>query len=125
MKKMLRKAFKSKHYLLMLMPTVVFFIVFSYVPMFGVIIAFKRFDYAGGVFKSPWVGFDNFKYLFISGKIYGIIRNTVLYNSAFIVINNVFQIAVAISLDTINRRIMKKAFQTFLFLPYFLNRLRN
>ena len=88
----LKKLIKYKLLLLMLLPAIVFFILFSYIPMAGIVLAFKRFDYRGGMFGSPWNGLENFKFLFINGDIYRVIRNTVLYNTAFIIINNTFAI---------------------------------
>ncbi|MCP5762464.1 hypothetical protein NL346_28130, partial [Klebsiella pneumoniae] len=74
------------------------FILFAYVPMAGIVLAFKQFNYAGGIFGSPWNGFDNFRFFFESGDAWRVTRNTALYNIAFIVVNNVLQIAAAILL---------------------------
>jgi putative aldouronate transport system permease protein len=120
-KNFIKKLKKYKLLLLMLLPAVIFFIVFSYIPMVGVVIAFKRFDYMGGIFGSPWVGFDNFKFLFIGGDIFKVARNTVLYNTAFIIINNTVEILVAIILTEISSRYFKKITQSIMFLPYFIS----
>lgn len=63
---------KIKNYkllLLMLMPATLYFLIFNYLTMFGIVLAFKKFDYNGGIFGSPWNGFDNFRFLFINGEI--------------------------------------------------------
>jgi putative aldouronate transport system permease protein len=105
----------------MLLPAVLYFTVFSYLPMAGIIVAFKRYDYRGGIFGSPWIGFDNFKFLFINGGILNVARNTVLYNAAFILINNSIQILMAIMLTELGGKVFKKISQTVMFLPYFIS----
>ena len=120
-KTFLKKLKKYKLLLLMLLPAVIFFTVFSYIPMAGIVIAFKRFDYMGGIFGSPWVGFDNFKFLFIGGDIFKVSRNTVLYNIAFIIINNTVEITVAVILTEITGKYFKKVTQSIMFLPYFIS----
>lgn len=117
----IEKLYKNKTLLLMLLPAIVFFLVFCYVPMIGVIIAFKSFDYNAGVFGSPWVGLENFKFLFLSGKIFAVTRNTVLYNLAFIVINNVLEISLAIIMAELTGKWFKRITQSLTFLPYFLS----
>ena len=117
----LRKLKRYKLLLFMLLPAILFFTVFSYLPMLGVVVAFKRFDYSGGIFGSPWIGFENFRFLFINGQIFNVARNTVLYNLAFIVINNIFQISVAIMLTEIGKKQFKKLTQSIMFLPYFIS----
>jgi putative aldouronate transport system permease protein len=89
--------------------------------MAGIIVAFKRFDYRGGIFGSPWIGFENFKFLFINGDIFRVAKNTVLYNAGFIIINNTLQIAVAIMLTELAGKYFKKITQTVMFLPYFIS----
>lgn len=117
----LKKVSKNKILLLMLMPAIVFFIVFSYVPMVGIIIAFKRIDYAGGIFGSPWSGLENFRFLFLNGQIFGVLRNTALYNIAFIILNNFLQIMAAIFLTEVFGKQLRKTAQSLMFLPYFIS----
>lgn len=116
-----RKLHRYKLLLFMLLPAVLFFTVFSYLPMAGIIITFKWFEYSGGIFGSPWTGLDNFKFLFINGEIFNVARNTVLYNLGFIVVNNSFQIAVAVILTEIAGKYFKKITQSIIFLPYFIS----
>ena len=116
------KDFKSNKILLvMLIPAVVYFLVFCYLPMLGVVIAFKRFDYAAGIFKSPWVGFDNFKFFFISGQAFKVTRNTVLYNISFIVLNSFLQISLAIFLTEVGKKYFRKIAQSMMLMPYFIS----
>lgn len=112
---------KNKSLLLMVLPAVCFFVLFSYVPMGGIVLAFKNLDYSLGIFKSPWVGFENFTFFFQSGKAFLVTRNTVLYNTAFICVNTVLNLTVAILLSEMSSRLFKKAAQTMLLLPYFVS----
>lgn len=107
--------------MLMCLPAVVFYIVFNYIPMPGAYIAFTNFKYNLGIFSSPFVGLDNFKFLWSSGKLWQLTRNTVLYNLAFIIIGNLLQITVAVMLNLTASRRYKKITQTFMFLPYFIS----
>ncbi|OXM86197.1 ABC transporter permease [Paenibacillus rigui] len=107
--------------LLMLAPAFLFFFVFSYIPMAGIVLAFKQFRYDLGIFNSPWVGLNNFKFFFMTGDAFKVTRNTMLYNLFFIVINNGLQIIVAILLAEIASKRFRKTAQTVMFLPYFLS----
>lgn len=107
--------------LLMLAPAVAFFLLFAYVPMAGIIIAFKRYDYAGGIFGSAWNGLANFRFFFESGDAWRVTRNTALYNIAFIVVNNTLQIFSAIMLFEVGGKWFRKLTQSALFLPYFIS----
>ncbi|MHA6482166.1 ABC transporter permease [Paenibacillus sp. strain BS8-2] len=107
--------------LLMLMPAVLFYLLFAYLPMGGIVLAFKHFNYAGGIFGSPWNGFDNFRFFFESGDAFRVTRNTALYNIAFIVINNALQMFAAILLFEVGGKWFRKIIQSALFLPYFIS----
>ncbi|MBE6023515.1 MAG: sugar ABC transporter permease [Cellulosilyticum sp.] len=113
--------YKYRIFLLMLLPAVIYTLIFSYYPMTGIIMAFKKYNYADGIFGSPWCGFDNFKFFFKSGQAAMVTRNTVLYNLAFIAINTIFQIAVAIFLTEIKGKKFRKISQSMMFLPYFIS----
>lgn len=117
----LQKLYKHKVLCLMCLPAILFFFVFSYIPMPGVYIAFTNFNYAKGIFGSNFVGLDNFKFLITSGKITMLIRNTVLYNLGFIILGNSLQIFIAILLNEIRSKYFKKITQTCMFLPYFIS----
>ena len=76
---------KLKRYrvlLLMLLPAVLYVILFNYIPMAGIILAFKKYNYVDGIFGSPWNGVDNFRFFFKSGQAWKVTRNTFLYNEA-------------------------------------------
>jgi putative aldouronate transport system permease protein len=89
--------------------------------MAGIVLAFKQFNFDGGVFGSPWNGLDNFRFLFESGDAWRVTRNTALYNIAFIVVNNVVQIFAAILLFEVGGKWFRKLTQTVFFLPYFIS----
>jgi putative aldouronate transport system permease protein len=110
-----------RYLILMLIPGIAYYLIFSYVPMVGAIIAFKRYDYAGGFIGSPWVGLDNFRFLFINDQIWYAIRNTVLYNLIFIGTGLLLQISAAVAIAEITGKWFKKIAQSTLFLPYFIS----
>ncbi len=120
-KKFRRDVANNRVLLLMIAPAVCYFILFAYIPMPGIVIAFKNFTYTGGVFGSPWVGFDNFRFFFISGEAFTVTRNTILYNLAFMAVNTVLQCAAGIMLAEMIGRKLKKFMQSVMFLPYFIS----
>lgn len=110
----------------MALPTLVWFALFSFLPMLGVLIAFKDFRISGGgfidsFFKSPWVGFENFRFLFSTGEALAITRNTVLYNLAILVLDVAVPVSFALMLHELRSQKAAKVYQTILFLPYFLS----
>lgn len=112
---------KHRTLLLMLLPAMVLIFVFAYIPMGGVVLAFKQFRYDLGIFGSPFVGLDNFKFFFQSGDAMNVTRNTVLYNMAFLLINTVLEVGFAIVLSEIVNKFAKKTLQSVIFLPYFIS----
>ena len=105
----------------MLIPAIIYVIVFAYWPMSGVVLAFKDFKTRLGIYASPWVGMQNFKFLHISGKLGLLTRNTLLYNLAFIFLGVVLEMGFAILLNEVAGRRFKKGLQTVMFLPYFIS----
>ncbi|URN92670.1 MAG: ABC transporter permease subunit [Candidatus Pristimantibacillus lignocellulolyticus] len=105
----------------MMLPAILILLLNNYIPMFGIIIAFKNINYVDGILGSPWSGFENFKYLFMTKDALIITRNTLLYNSSFIVLNLVFPLMFALMLNEIKNRFLAKLHQTVMFLPYFLS----
>ena len=112
---------KNRVYLLLLSPALLYVIVFSYIPMGGVIMAFKNYNYSKGLFGSPWVGMKNFEFLTVSNKLWPLTRNTLLYNFAFITVGMVMEVGFAIVINEMRCRWFKKTFQSFIFLPYFIS----
>ena len=114
--------FKENLPLLMLaLPAIIFFLVFSYLPMFGVTIAFKDYSYAKGILGSEWLGFDNFKFFFESQDAWRITRNTMGYSLTFIVMNAVCAAAVALLMNEIRSRKAIKTYQTIMLFPNFMS----
>ncbi|WP_373871805.1 ABC transporter permease [Paenibacillus azoreducens] len=105
----------------MILPALLFFIVFSYIPMVGVYYAFTNFSFDGGLFGSPFVGMQNFKFLFESGALYNLTKNTVLYNLAFIFVGNLLQLICAVFLSEMAGKWFKKTTQSIMFLPFFIS----
>lgn len=116
-----KRLIRYRMLLLMIAPAVIYTLIFSYYPMTGVVMAFKKYNYAGGIWGSPWNGVDNFKFFFQSGQAGTVIRNTVLYNVAFIIVGTVTQIAVAVFLTELRSKRFRKVSQSMMFLPYFIS----
>ncbi len=106
---------------LMLLPGLIYLLINNYLPMAGIVLAFKKMNYRLGIFRSPWTGFDNFEFLFASGNVSVIIRNTLLYNLVFIVLSIVIPITVAILLNEIKSKPAKKIYQTSILLPFLMS----
>lgn len=111
----------NKTLIFMIAPAVIYFFIFSYVPMLGIVLAFKEFRYDLGIFKSPWVGLDNFRFFFLAGDALRVTINTFSYNAVFIIVNNVLEIVAAILLAEAGKKLFRKVSQTFMLLPYFLS----
>lgn len=105
---------------LMALPGILYLFINNYMPLPGLVLAFKKYNARLGIFGSKWVGFSNFKFLFASNDAYIITRNTLCYNLAFIVFNTVFAVAVAIILADMSHRI-KKFYQSVILLPYMIS----
>lgn len=116
-----RNVFKYKTLLLMCFPAIIFFFMFNYIPLPGAYVAFTSFNYQKGIFGSEFVGLANFEFLFKSGKISMLTRNTILYNIGFIITVNFFSILIAILLNEVCSKKFKKLSQTMMFLPYFIS----
>lgn len=107
------------------LPGLIWFILFSYLPLIGIVIAFKDYRISGGFFESllssEWVGFENFKFMFATNDAKIMVRNTLLYNVFFIVINIAVPLFIAIMISELLNKQGAKAYQTMIFFPYFLS----
>lgn len=110
----------NKELFLLSLPGILYKLIFAYIPMVGVIIAFKNYRYDLGIFGSKWVGFDNFRYLFSTDTAWRITRNTVLYNVAYILVTLVAALLLAVLLNEVKAK-WSRFYQTALFLPHFLS----
>lgn len=121
-KKSLRvRIYQYRFIYLMLLPGILFLLVMNYLPMFGALIAFKEIDYALGILGSPWVGFQNFRFLFATNDAWIAIRNTLAYNGVFIVTGPIFAVGLAIALNELRNKIGAKVYQTLLIMPHFIS----
>lgn len=102
----------------MLIPGIILLIVFKYIPIAGVIVAFKRLSYVDTIWSAPWCGLDNFKFLFTTPDAWVITRNTVLYNIVFIVGGLFLNVLFAIMLDELRNKHAVKIYQNIIFLPF-------
>ncbi|WP_227793509.1 ABC transporter permease [Paenibacillus guangzhouensis] len=107
--------------LLMMAPGLAYLLINNYLPMFGLTIAFKDYNFSKGLLGSDWVGLRNFEYLFKTEDAYIITRNTILYNFAFIILNTTFAVGIAIALNEIRSRFMSRFYQSVLLLPHLIS----
>lgn len=126
LKKFIKTFNSNKELTLLALPTTIWYLIFAYIPMFGVVIAFKNLRITGKGFidsliHSPWVGLKNFQFLFKSSDAWIITRNTVLYNIVFIILGIIIPVFLAIILNEILSSKKAKFYQTAMFLPYFLS----
>jgi len=109
------------------LPTVIWYLLFSFIPMFGVIIAFKNFKVFPGhgflynLMHSTWVGVDNFKYFVKSNMLFVLLRNTILYNVVFIILGIIIPVTLAIMISLIHSKRKSKVYQTMMFFPHFMS----
>lgn len=115
----------NKELLILSTPGAIWFLLFAYLPLFGILVAFKKFRLSGNFFTSlitsEFVGFKNFEFLFSSGDAWIILRNTVLYNIVFVILGVVLPVIVALLLNELRNKGMAKVYQSSMFLPYFLS----
>lgn len=111
----------NRTYALMCIIPMLFVALFNYVPMFGIIIAFKNFKYNKGIFGSEWVGFSNFELFIKSNDFFRITRNTLVLNFVFISLGVIVAVALAIVLFEITSRLKTKIYQTILITPNFIS----
>lgn len=120
-KSLLYTAKRYKVLILMLLPGAIYLLINNYLPMFGVIIAFKDVNYAKGIWHSDWTGWSNFGYLFQTRDAWIITRNTLLYNIAFITITLIASLSIALLMNELKRALQIKFFQSVLLLPFFIS----
>ncbi len=112
---------KHKYVYLLAIPGIVYFIIFSYLPMLGLVVAFKDYKMNLGIFGSAWNGLENFKFFFESGHAWRVTRNTVLLNLMFITTITFSQIMISILINEVKNKLFKRVSQSILFLPYFMS----
>ena len=117
----MRNARSSRAYHIMMLPAMLLLLVFSIAPMSGIVIAFEKFVPAKGIFRSKWVGLNNFKYMFNQPDSWQVLSNTVIIAVSKIVLNLVVPVIVALLLNEIRSRRFKRTVQTIVYLPHFLS----
>lgn len=106
---------------LMLVPGILYYVIFHYVPMGGIVIAFKDFDIFEGIWKSEWVGFQNFNQLFSSDNFFRILRNSLSISFYKLAVCFPVPIILAIMINEVKNQVFKRSVQTIVYLPYFLS----
>lgn len=106
---------------LMMMPALIYLFINSYMPLPGLVLAFKNIDFRKGIWESDWVGFKNFQYLFQTEEAKIITRNTLAYNFAFIVLNIIFGVMIAIFICEIKNKKAKAVYQSTILFPYLMS----
>ena len=119
-KKKIRWKQNLPNYLLAL-PGIIYMICNNYLPMFGIVIAFKKLNFAKGILASPWCGLKNFEFLFKSSTAFTMIRNTICYNVLWLILGHVLAIASAILLNEITNRFRARFYQSVILLPYLMS----
>ncbi|MDF2922601.1 MAG: sugar transporter permease [Paenibacillaceae bacterium] len=111
---------KNGGLLLLALPGIVVLFIFKYVPLYGLLLPFKDYQYDRGILNSPWTGLDNFAYLFNGDTLQRVLRNTLSYNLVFIVLGTSISVLVALLFRELGRSSVK-VYQTVLFIPYFIS----
>lgn len=105
----------------MVWPGIIFVFIFSYIPMYGVVMAFQQYDIFGGIMKSPWVGFMHFRMFFEAPEFWNVMRNTLVISLLKLIISFPAPILLALMLNEIGNMGFKRIIQTVSYLPYFLS----
>ena len=122
------KAKKTLMLLSMVAPGAIWLLLLRYLPMGGIILAFKNYKiypkyptFLNNLIHIKWVGLDNFKFLFTTGDSWVMIRNTLAYNIVFIILGMIIPVAFAIMMSELSKKFVAKTYQTLMFFPYFLS----
>ena len=105
----------------MCIPGLILIFFFAYLPMFGLVLAFKNYKFSEGIFGSAWVGLKNFEFFFKSSTLDRLLRNTLGLNLLFLVGNTLVTVLLALLLYEVNNRHAIKLFQTIIFLPFIVS----
>lgn len=119
--KQLHLYWKNKYLLLLLLPGLLYYIIFKYAPMYGIMIAFKNYKFSLGIWKSPWVGFEVFREIFSSSIFWRVFRNTIIISSMKLFFGFPAPIIFALLLNEVKALKFKKCIQTVSYLPHFIS----
>ena len=122
MKDFLSNTWKHRAHVVMALPVFLILFFIMYVPMAGLVMAFKNFNYVDGIWKSPWNGIDNFKFLLASKATFiSITKNTILYYLLFTIVGTFLNVTLAIMIDKLVFKKMAKTMQTLMIIPVFIS----
>lgn len=116
-----KMAWRYRYLYLLMLPGLIYLLINNYLPMAGLVIAFKKVNFRTGIWSSPWCGLENFKYLFATKDAWIITRNTILYNLVFIILGLVVSVALAIFLSEMRSKKMRSLHQGCLLIPYIIS----
>lgn len=116
-----RELWKNRLLYLMTLPTIIWVLIFCYYPMYGVLIAFKKFSYKEGIWGSPWIGLDNFKFLFNYNGVGRIFFNTIFLNVLFLITSTALSILLALVFVEIKNKVYNRVVQTIAIFPHFVS----
>ena len=121
MKNAIKYLNKKKYLYLMLLPCVAYFIIFHYIPMYGVTIAFKDFNFSKGILRSDWIGLENFRYMFGLEEFYNVFKNSITLSLLRLLCGFPMPIILALLLNEVRSLKLKKTVQTIIYLPHFIS----
>ncbi len=122
MKAFMRNMWKHRVHVVMMLPVVILLLMFAYIPMSGIILAFKRYDYSLGMWRSPWCGLENFRFLIASRSTFlTMTRNTLIYYVIFTGLGTFLNVALAIALDQMVFKRLGKTLQSVVIIPVFIS----
>ena len=117
----LRYINKKKYLYILLIPAVVYFLIFNYVPMYGIIIAFKDFNFSKGIVGSPWIGFENFRYMFGLSDFYTVFWNSLYLSFLRLIFGFPFPILLALLLNEMRTALLNALLILWTDLPHFIS----
>ncbi|GJM79118.1 hypothetical protein HMSSN139_16140 [Paenibacillus sp. HMSSN-139] len=117
----LRKIWYFRHIYLFLLPAILWFLVFAYYPMYGILIAFKDFKYNLGILGSPWAGFKYFEQFLNDSSFYDVLRNTLSISALKLIFGFPAPLILALMLNAVMHKRIKRVFQTISYLPHFVS----
>lgn len=120
-KKFVKDILRNKYIYLLLLPGILFYLLFAYGPMYGIILAFKDYTFKGGILGSPWVGLEKFRMLFVEPEFIQAFKNTIIISFGKIIFGFPIPILLAILLNELRFKKFKKTLQTVFTFPHFLS----
>lgn len=120
-KKLFSRVFEYRQFYIMLLPAMLFYLIFSYIPMYGITLAFKEFNYAQGILGSPWNNFENFRKLFSNADFWLAFKNTLIISLGRLVFEFPVPIILSLLLNEIGKSKLKSIYQTIFTFPHFLS----